>query len=265
MKTSAAIESDAGSVVGTAVKDQKAAGGGYRGGHFKTVLRMLPVALLLAGLAAFFLADMGRFTSFEFLRQNHEALMHWVAGHRVLSVASFSVLYATAVALSLPTATFLTITGGFLFGTVPGAMWVVLAATLGATAVFLAARTAFAEPLHRRAGPTLQKMEAGFQANALSYLLVLRLVPLFPFFLVNLAPAFLGVPLRTYVVATLIGIIPGSLVYASVGSGLGMIFEQGGTPPLGLIFEPRILLPILGLAALALIPVAYRRLRSQQD
>ena len=76
MKTSAAIESDAGSVVGTAVKDQKAAGGGYRGGHFKTVLRMLPVALLLAGLAAFFLADMGRFTSFEFLRQNHEALMH---------------------------------------------------------------------------------------------------------------------------------------------------------------------------------------------
>tara|TARA_B100001971_G_scaffold38090_1_gene33178 strand:- start:179 stop:508 length:330 start_codon:yes stop_codon:yes gene_type:complete len=107
-------------------------------------------------------------------------------------------------------------------------------------------------------------MESGFQTNALSYLLVLRLVPLFPFFLVNLAPAFLGVPLGTYVATTLIGIIPGTLVYASVGSGLGMIFEQGGTPPLGLIFEPRILLSILALAALALVPVAYRRWRQKK-
>ncbi len=249
----------------TGLKEQSEANGGSEPGKLKTVLRMLPVALLLAGLAAFFLTDMGRFTSFEFLRQNHQALMHWVAEHQVLAVAGFAGIYAISVALSLPTGSFLTITGGFLFGTVAGTLWVVMAATLGATAVFLAARTAFAEPLHRRAGAVLQKMEAGFQANALNYMLVLRLVPLFPFFLVNLAPAFLGVPLRTYVVATLFGIIPGSLVYASVGNGLGMIFEKGGRPPLDLIFEPRVLLPILGLAALALIPVAYRRLRRQPD
>jgi uncharacterized membrane protein YdjX (TVP38/TMEM64 family) len=248
------------SAVGTAVNDR----GPAAGGPLKSVLRVLPLALLLAGLASFFLADLGRFTSFEFLRQNHQALMHWVAGHQLLAVAGFALLYAASVALSLPSGSFLTVTAGFLFGTMAGALWVVLAATVGATAVFLAARTAFAEPLRRRAGPTLRRMESGFQTNALSYLLVLRLVPLFPFFLVNLAPAFLGVPLGTYVATTLIGIIPGTLVYASVGSGLGMIFEQGGTPPLGLIFEPRILLSILALAALALVPVAYRRWRQKK-
>jgi uncharacterized membrane protein YdjX (TVP38/TMEM64 family) len=106
-------------------------------------------------------------------------------------------------------------------------------------------------------------MEAGFRENAFNYLLVLRLIPLFPFWLVNLVPAFLGVPLRTYVVATLLGIIPGSLVYASVGNGLGVVFDQGDTPDLGIIFKPAILGPILGLAALALLPVVYRRYKAR--
>ena len=101
-------------------------------------------------------------------------------------------------------------------------------------------------------------MEAGFRENALSYLLVLRLVPLFPFWLVNLVPAFLGVKLRTYVIGTFFGIIPGTLVYASIGNGLGSVLDQGRTPDLGIIFRVDILVPLIGLAVLALIPVGYK-------
>ena len=107
-------------------------------------------------------------------------------------------------------------------------------------------------------------MEAGFRENAFHYLLVLRLIPVFPFWLVNLVPAFLGVPLTTYVAATLVGIIPGSLVYASIGNGLGAVFESGGRPDLGIIFEPEIIFPIIGLAILALLPVAYRKIKARQ-
>jgi uncharacterized membrane protein YdjX (TVP38/TMEM64 family) len=107
-------------------------------------------------------------------------------------------------------------------------------------------------------------MEEGFRQDALSYLLVLRLIPIFPFWLVNIVPAFLGVPLGTYVLGTFVGIIPGSFVYASVGNGLGAVFDAGGTPDLGIIFEPAILLPIVGLAVLALLPIAYRRFKARR-
>jgi uncharacterized membrane protein YdjX (TVP38/TMEM64 family) len=110
----------------------------------------------------------------------------------------------------------------------------------------------------------MRRMEEGFRADALSYLLVLRLIPIFPFWLVNIVPAFLGVPLRTYVLGTLIGIIPGSFVYASVGNGLGAVFDAGQTPDLGIVFEPAILLPIVGLAVLALLPVAYRKSKARR-
>ena len=120
------------------------------------------------------------------------------------------------------------------------------------------------ETLRAKAGPRIRRMEEGFRADALSYLLVLRLIPLFPFWLVNIVPAFLGVPVRTYVLGTFIGIIPGSFVYASVGNGLGAVFEAGGTPDLGIVFTPAILLPIVGLAVLALLPVAYRKYRARR-
>ena len=107
----------------------------------------------------------------------------------------------------------------------------------------------------------VRRMEEGFRRNALSYLLVLRLVPLFPFWMVNLVPAFLGVNLRTYLIGTFLGIIPGGFVYASVGNGLGAVFDAGGTPDLGIIFEPEILIPIIGLALLSLLPIAYRMVR----
>ena len=170
--------------------------------------------------------------------------------------------YIAMVAFSLPGGLVATLTGGFLFGTVFGGLLTVFGATIGATAIFLAAKTALGETLREKAGPKLRKLEDGFGKNAFSYMLVLRLVPVFPFFLVNLAPAFLGVPLRTYVVATFLGIIPGTFVFASLGNGLGAVFDAGRDPDLGLIFEPEILGPILALALLALLPVVYRRFAS---
>jgi uncharacterized membrane protein YdjX (TVP38/TMEM64 family) len=153
----------------------------------------------------------------------------------------------------------LTLAGGFVFGGVVAGIYVVFGATIGATLIFLAARTAFGDVLRGRAGAGLAKMEDGFRQNAFQYLLVLRLVPLFPFWLVNLVPAFLNVKLSTYVLATIIGIIPGTFVYAHVGAGLGAVFESGDEPDLGIIFQPQILLPILALAGLSLIPILYQK------
>lgn len=230
-----------------------------KGGLFK---RFLPVIVLLAGLGAFFALGLDRYVTLDTLRDNREALSAWVAQNWALAAFVYVLAYILMVAFSLPGALVATLTGGFLFGTVFGGLLTVIGATIGATAIFLAAKTALGNTLREKAGPKLRKLEEGFGKNAFSYMLVLRLVPLFPFFLVNLAPAFLGVPLGTYVVATFLGIIPGTFVFASIGNGLGAIFDAGRDPDLGIIFEPEILGPILALAALALVPVIYRRFAS---
>jgi uncharacterized membrane protein YdjX (TVP38/TMEM64 family) len=223
--------------------------------------RFLPLAALAAGLVIFFALGLHRYLSFGALAENRDFLMRLVEDHPVTAPFTYIAVYALAVAFSIPGAVILTIAGGFLFGTWAGGLYVVIGATLGAIGVFLAARTAFGEGLRRRAGPWIGRLEAGFRENALSYLLVLRLVPLFPFWLVNLVPAFLGVPLTTYALGTFIGIIPGCFVYASVGNGLGAVFDAGGTPDLTIIFKPEILLPIVGLSLLALIPVVYKKFK----
>lgn len=225
--------------------------------------RYLPLAVLAAGLAAFFALGGTRYVSFEALGQHRDALTAWVAANPVTAPLLYVAIYAVAIACSLPGGVVLTVTAGFLFGTVVGGSVALVGASIGATATFLAARTALRDLLKAKAGPALQRMEAGFHRDAFSYLLVLRLVPLFPFFLVNLVPALLGVPLRTYVGATVIGIVPGTFVFASVGNGVGAVLDQGGTPNLGIIFTPPILLPILGLAVLALIPVVYKRVKGE--
>jgi uncharacterized membrane protein YdjX (TVP38/TMEM64 family) len=170
-----------------------------------------------------------------------------------------------ATAVSIPGATILTLAGGFLFGIIWGSALTVLGATLGATAVFLAARTALGDALRRKAGPWMQRMEAGFRRDAVSYLLSLRLIPVVPFWLVNLVPAFFGVPLRTFVWTTAVGIVPGTVVYTSVGNGLGATLEAGGRPDLGVIFQPEVLLPLIGLGLLALLPAAWKRWRGRRD
>ena len=230
-----------------------------------SVWRVVPATLILIGTIAFVALDLHRYLSFEELGRHRDALLWWRDDHRALAVLVFMSLYVLAVALSVPGAIWLTIAGGFLFGVVAGTAYAVVAATLGACAVFLAARYLVGDVLRAKAGPGVRKLEAGFREHALSYLLVLRLIPIVPFWLVNLVPALVGVSLRTFFFGTALGIIPGSLVYTCVGNGLGVVIDQGGTPDLGIIFEPEILTPIMGLALLALSPVFYRRLKQRKS
>jgi uncharacterized membrane protein YdjX (TVP38/TMEM64 family) len=225
--------------------------------------RLVPVFVLVTGLVVFFALDLDRYLSFNTLREHRNTLRAWVETSEVRAALLFMAVYATAVAFSLPGGAVLSITGGFLFGVLWGTVCIVISATLGATVLFLVAKTALGDALRAKAGPWLQNMEAGFQDNALSYLLVLRLVPLFPFFIVNLVPAFLGVPLPTYVLGTFVGIIPGALVYATVGAGLGSIFDAGGEFSATGILTPQVLLALIGLAGLAMLPVVYKKLKAR--
>lgn len=227
--------------------------------------KLLPVAVLIVGLVIVWASGVLDLLSFDTLRENRDVLQGLVADNPVSSILIFMGLYIVSVALSLPVGSVLTITGGFLFGSFLATTYVVLAATIGATIVYLAARYAFYDLMRAKAGNAVRKMEEGFAENAFSYLMVLRLIPIFPFWLVNLVPALLGVKLRSFVFGTMIGIIPGTFVYASIGDGLGALFDQGKTPDLGIIFEPRILTPIIGLAVLAMLPVAYKKLRQRKN
>lgn len=236
-----------------------------RQGHGRfTLRRLVPVGILLAGLVIAYCVGATEFLSFETLRIHRGELQNLVAQNPVLSVLGFILVYIVVVALSLPAGSILTIVGGFLFGVSAGTIYVVLAATIGALIVYLAARYAFYDYMHAKAGNAIRRMQEGFAEDALCYLMVLRLVPLFPFWLVNLVPALLGVKIRAFLLGTLIGIIPGTFVYVSIGDGLGALFDQGKTPDFGVIFEPRILTPIIGLAVLALIPVAYKKYRKHK-
>lgn len=223
--------------------------------------RLAPVAVLLLGLALFLLFDLERFFSFDMLSRHHAELAAWVASHAALAAFVFVLLYALVVAFSLPIAVVITPVGGFLFGMWLGALLSVIGATLGSVALFLAARTAFHDLFRARAGATLARLEDGFRRDSFNYLLFLRLVPAFPFWLVNIVPALLGMRLGPYMLATLIGIVPGAVVYASVGASFGTLIERGERPDFGVIFEWPVLLPLLGLAALSLVPVLYARLR----
>ncbi|MBO6898917.1 MAG: TVP38/TMEM64 family protein [Shimia sp.] len=227
---------------------------------------MLPMAVLVAGavLGAYALGD---YLSFEALRDNRETLIAYRDAHYALAVVVFMAIYVVIAGFSLPGATIATLAGGFLFGTFPGVLFNVGAATIGATVVFLAARWGLGDRLSAKMDASEGKVKAikdGIDENQWSMLFIIRLVPLVPFFVANLIPALVGVSLWRYVVSTFVGIIPGGLVYTSVGAGLGEVFARGETPDLGIIFEPHVLLPILGLAALAFLPVVLKLIRGKE-
>lgn len=222
--------------------------------------RWAPIAAL-ALASAVAIGLFGDLLSFETLKDNREALLAWRAEHGALAALAFFIAYALAVALSIPGALWMTLLGGFLFGTVLAAPLAAGAATLGATTVFLVARSSLGGGLRGAAGPWLRRLEAGFQEDAWSYLLILRLIPAAPFFVVNLAAACLGARLWTFLWTTALGVIPGALVFASVGAGLGAVIDRGGEPDLGLLMEPRVLGPLAGLALLAAAPVVVKKLR----
>ncbi|GAB6051756.1 hypothetical protein JCM17960_05760 [Magnetospira thiophila] len=229
-----------------------------------SIRRLWPLLVILLGFAGFFLFGLNDYLTWQTLSENRMALMHWKEENLLFATLLLIAIYALVVALSLPVAALFTPVAGFLFGVVEGAVCSMIGATIGAVAVFFAARYALADFFHARAGKALHRMEQGFRDHALSYMLVLRLVPLFPFFLVNLVPGLLGVPFRAYLIGTFVGIIPGAFVYASVGNGLGAIFDAGEVPDMGIIFKPEVFAPILGLALLALIPVAYKEVQRRR-
>ena len=230
--------------------------------HAKTsrLARFIPITVLVAGFCLFFAFGLQDYVSIQILRENRETLLDFVTEQKVLAIAVYMLVYILAIAFSVPGGLLLTVTGGFLFGAVLGATTVVIAATLGASLLFLAARSAFGEFLRAKAGPWLVKLQDGFSENAFNYLLVLRLVPLFPFFIVNIVPAFLGVSLRTYFVATMIGIIPGTAVFAIFGAGIGSVLDQGGDLSLSGVLTPQMIAGLVGLAMLALVPVIYKKI-----
>ncbi len=221
----------------------------------------LPPLVLVAAIAAFFASGLGRYLTWDAFRDNRQWLLDEIARAGAVAPLLFIAVYAAVAALSVPGGALLTLAGGFLFGTWLGGFYSLIGATIGGSIIFLIARTSFGDPLRRRAGPALRKLEAGFREDGASYLLFLRLVPLFPFWLVNLVPAFFGVSLRVFVLCSFFGMAPGSFVYSSVGAGAGALIEQGRTPDLHIIFQPRVLLPLIALAILALVPVAYKKLR----
>ncbi|MFY0595566.1 MAG: TVP38/TMEM64 family protein [Cognatishimia sp.] len=236
-----------------------------KSGFAQTILRNLPLIaiLIVAVVGAFTLRD---YLSFETLRDNREALLAFRDANYALTIGVFMLAYITIVAFSLPGATIATLTGGFLFATFPGALFNVSAATVGAVLIFLAARWGLGEKLAAKmegSEGAVKKIKDGIDENQWSMLFLIRLVPAVPFFVANLVPALVGVPLRRFLISTFVGIIPGGVVYTSVGAGLGEVFERGETPNLGIIFEPQILLPILGLCALAALPIVIKAVRGK--
>jgi uncharacterized membrane protein YdjX (TVP38/TMEM64 family) len=229
--------------------------------------RRLPLIAILAvaAIGAFTLGDL---LSFETLAENRERLIAFRDANYAATVAIFVAAYVVIVAFSLPGATIATLTGGFLFATFPGALFNVTAATIGATVIFLAARWGLGEKLAARMDQgegRIQRIKRGIDENQWEMLFLIRLVPAVPFFVANLLPALVGVPLMRYVITTFLGIIPGAVVYTSVGAGLGEVFARGETPDLGIIFEPHVLLPILGLAGLAALPIVLKTLRGKKE
>lgn len=229
--------------------------------------RRLPLIAILA-VAAIGAITLGDLLSFETLAENRERLIAFRDANYAATVAVFIAAYVVIVAFSLPGATIATLTGGFLFATFPGALFNVAAATVGATLIFLAARWGLGDRLAARmdAGEgRIQRIKRGIDENQWEMLFLIRLVPAVPFFVANLLPALVGVPLHRFMVTTFLGIIPGTVIFTSVGAGLGEVFARGDAPDLGIIFEPHVLLPILGLAALAALPIVLKALRGKKE
>jgi uncharacterized membrane protein YdjX (TVP38/TMEM64 family) len=242
--------------------------------------RILPLVVVLGLAALVVLTGSHRALTLETVVRHRDAIQAFIATHGLVAPALYMAIYIVAVALSVPGGTALTIIGGILFGTLVGGVSAIAGATVGAALLFLIARTAFGEGLARRAGPLVSRLAEGFREDAFNYLLFLRLVPIFPFWLINLAPALLGVPLKTFVTATAIGVIPGAFAFAFFGSGLDSVIEgQKGAFmdcvgagradckldfDLKAAFTPKLIAAFLILGLVALVPVVVKRIKARR-
>ena len=214
-------------------------------------------AVLICGLVGFFATDLHALISLEKVTRHYGEVSHFLEQNRTASYLGFIMFYTAVVSFSLPIASLLTLTAGALIGW-PAIGLVVIAATAGASLLFIAARGLLHEVLRARAGPFFAKLESGFTKNAFAYLMFLRLMPAAPFWAVNILPAFTNMPLMHFVSATAIGIIPGTSVYVAVGRGFNHLLVKGETPNLAVLHSPHIWLPLAGLALLALLPILVR-------
>lgn len=221
----------------------------------KKKLFLLLLALVLAAL--FFAFDLGRFLTLESLKNNRDLLLAWQDDHRLATVALFMLIYIAQTGLSLPGATILSLAAGALFGPWLGTLYAVAAATIGAGLAFLAVRYLFRDGVVKKFGGKLEGINRELDGRGLNYLLFLRLVPVFPFFLINLAAGLTRLPLRTFLLGTFVGIIPGGFVYVNAGAGLAAI------DTLGDIASPRVLGAFALLGLFALIPVLYGKFKGR--
>ena len=221
-------------------------------------LRLVPFAVILAVLVIAWMNGANKVLSLETLEAQRENLKAFVSDHRLLAVIGYILIYAIATVFMFPGSLWITIAGGFLFGLATGTFATVFGATLGATVLFFIARTSLGEPLRRRAGPFLKKIEAGFKEDALSYMFFLRFMPVFPFPVSNIAPALLGAKPREFVLTTAIGIFPAVLAYTWIGVGLGGIFDRGDELNLSGFFS-QIAPPLAALGVVSLIPIVYKK------
>ncbi len=227
-------------------------------------LKKYSLLLIIAlGFFCFFYFNLHHYLSLEELKEKRAILKNWTEYHFILISLVFIAIYIVTVALTIPGATILTLTGGFLFGITTGTIYVVIGATFGASIIFYAAKTAFREIFYAKSGKLMHKMEAGFKSNAFSYMLFLRLLPIFPFFLINIIAGLLGIKFRTFFFGTLIGIIPGTIIYISVGNSLNAVFDKNQTPDLGIIFQPQVIIPIIALALISLLPILYKKYKKR--
>ena len=243
--------------------------------------RLLPVAILAVLAGFLLLSDWHSQLSLETLVRERMAIDAFVAEHRLAALAIYMLVYVVVVALSVPGAVWLTLAGGILFGALVGTIATVIGATIGATIIFKVAQSAIGEGLLRRAGPRAAKVAEGIRADAFHYLLFLRLVPAFPFFLVNLAAALVAMPLSTFVAATLIGIIPATFAFSLAGAGLDSVIAAqaasyqaclaAGRTDCRIIIDPaqvltpQLLAALVALGVIALVPVVVRRWRAHRQ
>jgi uncharacterized membrane protein YdjX (TVP38/TMEM64 family) len=226
----------------------------------KFVIRRLPLAFIFCGLFCFFYFHLDTYINFETLKEHRQFLSAWTQEHYSLAVCLYMISYVATILCAIPSSIFFSLTAGFLFGSIFGFLYTMVSAIIGAAIFFLLIRTALAEWLAEKLGKKLQHFEAGFQENAFNYILTMRLIPIFPFFIVNIASAILGVRLFSFLAATFLGIIPANMIYVSLGHGLGKIFDHHQTPNIEIIFQPHIFIPLILMAVLALLPVVYKKL-----
>lgn len=227
----------------------------------RVIKKSIPLFIILTVVVLFYALGLHKQFSLEMLKAHHTQLQIFTAQHFWLSSLILVAIYAVVTAFTLPLAALLSITSGYLFGVAWGSLLVVVGATCGATSLFLIVRYALSEWVQKRSAKWVHQLKAGFNENAFNYLLTLRLIPVIPFAILNSVPALLDMRATQFILATALGIVPGTVVYNWLGNGLRNTIAIRESINLSIIFEPQILIPLILLACLALVPVVYKKLK----